>query len=108
MGPSEQTPIGISVDHPTDGAAVVALAGEMDVASAGVVSRRLSELVDSGADIVIDLSALEFIDSTGLGVLVRAGAHARERGRTLRLRAPGENVASALAVTGLDRVFTVE
>ncbi len=84
------------------------LTGEMDVANADVLSACLIDLLDSGVDVVIDLSALDFIDSTGLGVLVAAGGKAREGGHRVRLRAPGKNVASTLSVTGLDRVFTIE
>ena len=108
MGSDEKVPVGISVDQPGDGPAIVRISGEMDVGSAGVVSDCLTRLLDAGADVVIDLSELEFIDSTGLGVLVAAGGRAREGGRKIRLRAPGKNVASTLSVTGLDRVFTVE
>jgi anti-sigma B factor antagonist len=107
-GPHREGPIGISVDHPVDGAAVIKLSGEMDVASADEVSACLTDLLAAGTDLVIDLSALEFIDSTGLGVLVAAGGRAREGGHRIRLRGPGKNVASTLSVTGLDRVFTVE
>jgi stage II sporulation protein AA (anti-sigma F factor antagonist) len=108
MGSDEDVPVDVSVDQPDDGPAVVKLRGEMDVANAGAVSACLNGLLDAGADVVIDLSDLQFIDSTGLGVLVKAGGRAREDGLRIRLRAPGKNVASTLSVTGLDRVFTIE
>jgi anti-anti-sigma factor len=108
MGSDEQVPVDIAIDQPDDGPAVVKLSGEMDVANAGAVSACLNGLLDAGADVVIDLSGLQFIDSTGLGVLVKAGGRAREDGRKIRLRGPGRTVASTLSVTGLDRVFTIE
>ncbi len=108
MGSDEEVPVDIAVDQPGDGPAVVKLRGAMDVANAGAVSACLNGLLDSGADVIIDLSDLQFIDSTGLGVLVQAGGRARQDGLKIRLRGPGKNVASTLAVTGLDRVFTVE
>jgi anti-sigma B factor antagonist len=108
MGSDEQVPAAISVDQPDDGWAIVTLTGEMDVANAGEVSACLNGLIEAGADVVIDLSGLQFIDSTGLGVLVSAGGRAREGGQRIRLRGPGKNVASTLSVTGLDRVFTIE
>ena len=108
MGSDDELPVDIAVDQPGEGPAVVKLKGEMDVANAGAVSACLNGLLDAGADVVIDLSELQFIDSTGLGVLVRAGGRAREGGRKIRLRAPAQNVASTLSVTGLDRVFTIE
>jgi len=108
MAFDDDVQMGLSVDQPVDGPAIVKLSGEMDVGNAGAVSECLVNLVDAGADVVIDLSDLQFIDSTGLGVLVTAGGRARERGHRIRLRAPGQNVASTLSVTGLDRVFTIE
>ena len=108
MGSGEKLPVGISVDQHADGPTVIKLSGEMDVANAHAVSACLNGLLDAGADVVIDLSELQFIDSTGLGVLVTAGGRAREGGHRIRLRAPSKNVASTLSVTGLDRVFTIE
>jgi anti-sigma B factor antagonist len=107
-GHEDEFPVGISVDQPGDGPAIVKLTGEMDVANASVVSACLNGLLDAGADVVIDLSDLQFIDSTGLGVLVSAGSRAREGGHRVRLRGPGKNVAGTLSVTGLDRVFVIE
>ncbi|HVM66660.1 MAG TPA: STAS domain-containing protein [Acidimicrobiales bacterium] len=108
MGSDDEVPVAIAVDQPGDGPAVVKLSGEMDVANAGAVSACLSGLIDAGADVVIDLSDLQFIDSTGLGVLVSVGGRARQGGQRVRLRAPGKNVASTLSMTGLDRVFTID
>ena len=107
-GSDDEVPVAIAVDQPGDGPAVVKLSGEMDVANAGAVSACLNGLIDAGADVVIDLSDLQFIDSTGLGVLVSVGGRARQGGQRVRLRAPGKNVASTLSMTGLDRVFTID
>jgi anti-anti-sigma factor len=53
-------------------AVVVAPAGELDLSTVDVVERELDELRDAGfADIVVDLRGLEFIDSTGLALLIR-------------------------------------
>jgi anti-sigma B factor antagonist len=108
VGSEDEVPVAIAVDQPGEGPAVVKLSGEMDVANAGEVSACLNELIEAGADVVIDLSDLQFIDSTGLGVLVSAGGRARQGGQRIKLRAPGKNVASTLSMTGLDRVFTIE
>jgi anti-anti-sigma factor len=61
----------------------------------------------TGTDVVVDLSALRFIDSSGLTVLVRA-REAEQRGHSITLRRPAAIVAKVLAITGMDRVFTIE
>jgi anti-sigma B factor antagonist len=60
----------------TDSTYVVSLAGELDMANAGTLAVQLEQCEAGGADrIVLDLAALEFIDSTGITLLV--GAHQR-------------------------------
>jgi anti-sigma B factor antagonist len=85
-----------------DGHVVVRLGGELDVAGAP----RLDELLRTldGEAIVVDLSDLDFVDSSGLAVFVRA----RNRGQQLRLRTPGRSVRLAFAVSGLDQVFELD
>ena len=55
-----------------DGRAIVAVGGEIDVYTAPKLRDCITDLVGAGTyDIIIDLEAVEFLDSTGLGVLVR-------------------------------------
>jgi anti-anti-sigma factor len=54
----------------------------------------------------VDLAAVEFVDSTALGVLIEARARLADR-RSFRLAAPGLQVRRALEVSGLDRHLTV-
>ncbi len=71
--------------------AVVTLAGELDLSSAGVLEREVAELHAAGHDrIVVDLSRVEFIDSTGLRVLLGLHRSSERVGRLLSLvRGPG-------------------
>jgi anti-anti-sigma factor len=80
---------------------VVTVSGELDVASSQVLERELAELPNV-AVIVVDLGALSFIDSTGLGVLVRAHQLALEQGRRFGLVRAGAQVSRVLSLTGLD------
>lgn len=78
----------------------LALAGELDLATAGSVSAELERLEATGVPLRIDLSELEFIDSTGIAILV--GVHNRLENRLQVVPSPAPEVRRVLAITGLD------
>ncbi len=81
---------------------VLAIAGELDIAAASTLEAELTEAIGAAFDlIVLDLATLEFIDSTGLSVLVRGHQQAREAGLELGLINPGDQVERLLSLTGL-------
>ena len=85
---------------------VVRLGGEIDVYTAPFVREKLDEQIHAGrADLVVDLSDVTFLDSTGLGVLVGRLKIARTRGGSLRLVGTAERVLRVFAITGLDKVL---
>jgi anti-sigma B factor antagonist len=87
---------------------VVGLRGEVDLASAPQFRRSLHDLVDQGnTRIAMDLSDLEFMDSTGLGVLIGCLKRLKEADGTLVLTNLRPAVARVFEVTGLDRIFTI-
>ena len=90
------------------GASVVSAEGEVDVSPAPALRQRLYELPES-AKVVVDLSEVTFLDSTGLGVLVAALKRVRESdaGGDLRLVVTRPQVSKVLEVTGLSTVFSV-
>jgi anti-sigma B factor antagonist len=89
----------LSLDVRQEGGSTTVLAeGEIDKATAPLLRDCLSEL---RGDVVIDLAALEFLDSTGLGVLIGASRILKENGGTLRVRAPQPQVRRVLDITGL-------
>ena len=86
---------------------VVALAGELDLYNAHVVREALLECCTEAPErLVVDLSAVKFIDSTALGVLIEARTRMPNR-RAFLLAAPGLETRRALQVSGLDRHFSV-
>jgi len=90
-----------------DGAVVVRLAGELDLYNAHAVREQLLAAADRGPErLVVDLSGLTFIDSTGLGVLIEARTHLPNR-RAFLLAAPGLETRRALEISWLDRHFSV-
>lgn len=89
-----------------DGAVVIELAGELDLYNADEVRTALGEAIASGAQrVVVDLSEVEFVDSTALGVLIEARS---QLGRNdLLLAAPQFETRRTLQVSGLDRHLPV-
>ena len=84
------------------------LVGELDLFTAPGLHERLSTLFDEGVrTLTLDLSELEFIDSTGLAELVVALKRHREGGGDVVLRCPRPSTAKVLEISGLDRVFVV-
>ncbi len=90
-----------------DGYAVVELRGELDVTDAAGVAAALAVVVVREPDIIVDLAALEFIDSSGVAALARGRKQARHAGGDLRLAAPRQQVTRILASTRLIDAFSV-
>jgi anti-sigma B factor antagonist len=89
------------------GACVVRLAGELDLYNAPRVRDALRDACgDSAERVVVDLSGVDFIDSTALGVLIEAQTRMDNR-RAFLLAAPGLETRRALEISGLDRHFSV-
>jgi anti-sigma B factor antagonist len=89
---------------------IVTTAGEIDLYTAPRLQIDLAAIVDDAAPaarIVIDMSGVEFCDSTGMNVLLSCLRQVRERGGELELAAPRPAVMKILQVTGLDSVFTI-
>ncbi|MGH2477497.1 MAG: STAS domain-containing protein, partial [Candidatus Limnocylindrales bacterium] len=68
--------------------AAARLAGDLDIVTSESVKRELAGLVDAGHDsLVLDLSCVGFVDSSGLGALVALHRHAESQGRRFSVRA---------------------
>ena len=84
------------------------LRGSLDLATSPTVRAALMEGTEKGKrDLVVDLTQLEFLDSTGLGALIGAHRRATEHGGTFRLIVSDGPIARLLNITGLIRVFAV-
>jgi anti-sigma B factor antagonist len=99
----------VSFDETEEGdAAVLVVRGEVDLSSAPQLRQRLLGLATGGPrTVVVDLTGVSFIDSTGLGVLVSALKRLRAEGGDLRLAVDRPQIAKVLEITGLDTVFLV-
>ncbi len=99
----------VSVSRRPDGdVPVVAVSGEVDVYSAPALKDSLTSLLQSGAhSVVVDLTEVAFLDSTGLGALVEARAATSEAGGSLPLVCSQERILKLFTITGLDSVFAI-
>jgi anti-sigma B factor antagonist len=91
-----------------EGRAIVAVGGEIDVYTAPRLRDRITELVGEGRyHIVIDLEAVEFLDSTGLGVLVGGLKKVRAHDGSFELVCSQERLLKIFRITGLAKVFVI-
>jgi anti-sigma B factor antagonist len=87
----------------------MSLDGEIDLYTAPRLHGELVTILsaDTPVQIMVDMSGVEFCDSTGMNVLLAAHRRAREQGGDLELAAPRPAIRKILQVTGLESVFTV-
>jgi anti-sigma B factor antagonist len=87
---------------------VLEVKGEVDLYTSPQLRDNVTEMIEQGQGrIIIDLTDVGFMDSSGLGVLVTALKRVRERDGSLALVCPEGSVHKVLTITGLDRVFPI-
>jgi anti-sigma B factor antagonist len=91
-----------------DDTQVFELQGSLDIATSPTVRAALLDAAERGQHrLVVDLSRLDFIDSTGLGALIGSQRRAKENGGVVRLVAREGQILRLLRITGLLTVFPV-
>lgn len=98
--------LALDVDR-RDACTVIRVAGDLDLSTADQLRRTLTATIADQPLVVLDLSAVPFLDCVGVGVLVSARSRARAAGGDLRLAAPAPVAARLLDVCGLLHVFVV-
>lgn len=91
-----------------DGRCVLRLIGDVDIASADELLAAGRRALENASALEVDFSALAFIDSSGLGSLVRIRNEASEQSKALVLRHLSGATERLFEVTGLDQVFDIE
>jgi anti-sigma B factor antagonist len=100
----------LSIDLKTEGGdtLVFKLRGSLDLATAPTIRAALTEATEKGnKSLIVDLTQLEFLDSTGLGILIGAHRRAAEHGGSFRLVIKDGPISRLLNITGLIGVFAV-
>jgi anti-sigma B factor antagonist len=100
--------LGLEVDETHTPYTVLAVKGEVDVYTAPRLREKLVELVSQGRHrIVVDLEGVEFLDSTGLGVLVGGLKRLRSNDGDLGLVCTQSRILKVFEITGLTKVFSI-
>ena len=87
----------------------VSLAGELDVSTADELKKSLHKLVDErNIDMKLNLENLDYIDSTGLGVMIGILKRLKIENKEVYIEKPKNNVRKIFNITGLDKVFKME
>lgn len=100
--------LGLEVDDSRQPHTVLAVKGEVDVYTAPRLREKLVELVSQGKhQIVVDLEDVDFLDSTGLGVLVGGLKRLRSHEGDLSLVCTHQRILKVFEITGLTKVFSI-
>lgn len=92
----------------TGGVTLVVPKGDLDMGTADQMKRMLTDLIEKGqAKLVMDLTGVAYVDSSGLGALVAAMKQARAAGGNLKLCGLQEDVRSIFEMTRLIKVMAV-
>ncbi|WP_297135978.1 STAS domain-containing protein [Terrisporobacter sp.] len=88
---------------------MVSLEGELDVSTADELKKYLHKLVDEkNIDMRLNLEKLEYIDSTGLGVMIGILKKLKIENKEVYIEKPRSNVRKIFNITGLDKIFKLE
>ena len=99
----------LSLNHRSEaGHTILDVAGEVDVYTAPKLREKLVELVGDGHHhLIVDMTKVEFLDSTGLGVLVGGLKRVRSHEGSLALVCDQERILKIFRITGLTKVFPI-
>jgi len=86
---------------------VIAISGEVDLSTSPRVRDALLECILGSQAVVVDLSQVAYIDSSGVASLVEAFQNAKSRGQTFTLANVGETPLRVLKLARLDQVFVI-
>lgn len=88
---------------------VVDVIGEIDIYTASKLKETLAGMLNEyNSDVKINCKQLDYIDSTGLGVLIGALKRLKQENKNIIIKSPRKNILKLLSITGLDKIFIVE
>ncbi len=91
----------------SEGRLIVALEGEIDLEQAGAVRRALLDSLKKGRNVLVDLSQVTYIDSSGIASLVEGLQVAKKQKSDLALVSVSQRVRRVLELARLDKVFQI-
>jgi anti-sigma B factor antagonist len=100
--------LGLTVDDDHPPLTIVAVTGDIDVATAPSLRSLLVDLISQGKiNLLVNLAGVDFLDSTALGVLVSTVKRVRNDGGDLALVCANPHILKVLEITGLTTVFLI-
>lgn len=91
-----------------DHTSVIELEGEVDVYTAPQLKQQIITLLDNNTTkVIVDLTSVDYLDSTALGVLIGGLKRLRERDGSLDLVCPNPRIRRIFEITGLDKIFDI-
>lgn len=87
---------------------VLRLVGELDLASVSTLRSVLENVAGDVRTVVLDLGELTFLDSTGIGLVIRSQRELQDRGGHLVIRSPRSHVRRVLEVTQVAKVIEIQ
>jgi anti-sigma B factor antagonist len=100
---NERASAALGTSFDASGAPVIRLAGELDISNVASIESQLESIISSSPRVSFDLSALTFMDSSGIAMFLRAA----ERTGTVALRRPSDTIRRVIRATGLTEVFEI-
>jgi anti-sigma B factor antagonist len=98
----------LNVHSDTPGFTVIEVGGEIDVYTAPKLREKLISLVEAGSyQLIVDMEGVEFLDSTGLGVLVGGLKRVRAQDGWIDLVCTQSRILRIFKITGLNKVFSI-
>ena len=98
----------LNVHSDIPGFTVIAVSGEIDVYTAPKLREKLISLADAGSfQLIVDMEGVEFLDSTGLGVLVGGLKRVRAQDGWIDLVCTQSRILRIFKITGLNKVFSI-
>ncbi|MFP4457842.1 MAG: anti-sigma factor antagonist [Clostridia bacterium] len=87
---------------------VIKVSGEIDVYNIGEFKEAIKTLYQESRSITIDTSDLDFLDSSGLGILIDLSKRMMENGKSIELINPPDHIMKLLSTTGVDSIINVK
>ncbi|WP_459754554.1 STAS domain-containing protein [Streptomyces sennicomposti] len=103
-----QPSLSISQQTVVDGGIILCVAGDLDHHTGPLLEQALSAIpLRPGTGLILEVADLEYCDSTGLTLMIKASHRARAADCSFSLAGPREDLMRVLALTGLDAFFTI-
>ena len=99
--------LSIDINNNTENRAwEICLIGEVDISNVHEFKEQIeTALAKVEQNILIDLSGLDYIDSTGLGIIIGVYSSIKDKGLTIKVANPGDSIKKLINITGLDKIL---